>query len=192
MLPEARSFELYLMAQMRGEARIEAALSFLRITPEEARAAAHHLGHEVGFDRIGHGIDLYRRILGAPIETVSEPGLKAHQSFAGSLRHRFSLPLWPTLDFIIRSHRDGWAWGPEFIRKPGEPIPGAGRPEDLEPWSIVESDVLERCGPFAAEDAWNFGKDATYFVERAGARFRIALLFDFALLQRIDVSAIGP
>jgi hypothetical protein len=187
-MTDERAFELYLMSQMRGEAAIAAALTSLGSTPEALRGAAERMAQEVGFDRVGHGIDLYRRTLGEPLETSVEPGLDSTEGYAGSLRHRFHLPLWPAFDFIVRSHRDGWAWGPGFVRRSGGDAPHADGPDALAPWSILEPEVREQFGPFTTEDAWNFGKDGSYVVDRSGRSFEVSLVFDFDLLQRVTAS----
>jgi hypothetical protein len=182
------AFELYLMSHMRGRAAIDAALASLGLSIENIAEAENRVVPTMGFfDMKAHSLDAYIRVLGAPTETALDEGCADSQAFAGSQRYRFHLPSWPELDFVLRTHPEGWVFGPEFVRKIGAAIPSPTSPRELRPWTIVESEVVAKLGPFASEDAWNRGKDATYVVEEAGARREIALVFDFALLQRVDV-----
>jgi hypothetical protein len=182
------AFELYLMSLMRGQAKIAPALGSLGISADSMREAADRMEHVAGFlDFTAREIDAYTGILGAPIEITAEPGIGPDESFSRSQRYRFHLPLWPSFDLILRAHPAGWIWGPEFVRRSGVPVPEVDSVRELEPWTIAESEVISRFGPFASEEAWNLGKDATYVVEEAGERVEINLAFDLALLQGVDV-----
>lgn len=184
-----RAFQCHLVARMRCPKQIASALAFLDMPDETTlQASARRMESEAGLDRLGHGIEAYQFLLGNPLATGPEPGIEPGSTFADSRRHRFHLPLWSGFDFVVRIHRHGWAWGGEFIRKPGEPSPFPQLVEELVPWTILESEVRERFGPFASEDAWNAGKDGTYIVERAGLRTEVCLRFDYSLLQSIDTS----
>jgi len=81
-----RPFELYLMSLMRGEQAIAAALASIEVTPDAYRTTAKWMAESIGFDRVGHGIELYRRTLGEPLETTAEQGLEPGSGFARSLR----------------------------------------------------------------------------------------------------------
>src|ERR1700722_6359682 len=105
------------MSLMRGEQAIAAALASIEVTPDAYRTTAKWMAESIGFDRVGHGIELYRRTLGEPLETTAEQGLEPGSGFARSLRHRFRLTLWRAMDFIVQSHPDGWAWRREFVRR---------------------------------------------------------------------------
>jgi hypothetical protein len=183
------TFELYLMSLMRGKSQINSVLASFGISTEAMEEAASQVAGTVGFlELAGFPLDVFRPILGAPIETTREPGIDVDSPFDGSKRHRFHLPLWSDFDFILRTHPAGWVWGPEFVRRPGVPSPTLGRARDLQPWSVVESEVVARFGPFACEDAWNLGKDATNVVVDSGVRVETVLVFDLALLQRVVVT----
>jgi len=190
---ELRSFELYLMGLMRGRAKIDSTLRSIGISASTMREAARRMSSAVGFlDLVARPLDSYIRILGTPRETIPEPGIGPDGAFDGSQRHRFPVPLWPNFDLILRTHPDGWVWGPEFVRRSGASVPAVKHARNLEPWSIVESEVITRFGPFASADSWNLGKDATYVVEEADGRLEIALVFDLALLQSVHVAFINP
>lgn len=184
---DQHAFELYLMTLMRGSARIDSALLSLGISCDSMRAVARHVASCAGFlDLVPHELGTYVDILGAPAETIVEPGTMAGGAFGGSRRHRFHLQLWSDFDFILRTNLGGWVWGPEFVRRPGVSVPVMEDVCDLCPWTVLDTEVVARFGPFASEEAWNLGKDATYVVDRVGAPVEIALVFDLGLLQRVD------
>jgi hypothetical protein len=190
-MTDLRAFELYLMAHMRGQSKVDSTLVSLGISAGSLREAAGHMKFAVGFFELtARELDAYVRILGEPIETVPEQGLAPGEAFWGSQRHRFRVPLWPDFDLILRTHLAGWVWGPEFVRRPSATVPAVGRVRDLQPWTILESEVSAHFGPFASEVAWNLGKDVTYIVEEAGEHVEIALIFDFALLQSVEIASI--
>jgi hypothetical protein len=185
-----RAFELYLMAHMRGRAAIEAALASLELSPADVDEAEKRVAKAMDFfDMKQHPLDVYVDVLGAPLESTPDEVSSRSEAFAGSLRHRFHLPVWPELDFVLRTHREGWTFGPELVRRVGARPPVAKTARELQAWSIVESEVVAQYGAFATEDAWNSGKDASYLVEEGGARYEIVLTFDFALLQKIEIVA---
>ncbi len=183
----AELFSLYLLSRMRGAAMVAAALESRALTADAMREAARHVGRDLGLDDIGHRLGAYVGLLGPPMDAVPEPGIGPDEAFGGSMRHTFHLPLWPGMDFIVRTHREGYAWGPELVRRAGVVPPLPDRPEDLQPWTVLDSEVRGRFGRFAVEEAWNHGKDAEYHVGRAGGRMTVVLVFDFALLQSVSV-----
>ena len=181
------ALELWLLSQMRAERRKDAALAALGLDRPAMQQAVQYVGETLGLHRPGHGVDTYRHMLGAPRESVPEPSVDPTSGFAGSLRHRFHLPLWPDLDFVVRSHREGWAWGPELVRCAGAPVPDPRHIEEIEPWSMLETEVRARFGPFSAEYPFNYSNEA-YYAPRPppsepGAGLR--LLFDFGLVQQV-------
>jgi hypothetical protein len=184
-----RAFELYLISLMQGRPHVESVLRSLGISSDEMLRTADEVALEVGFlELVPRHLDAYCQILGLPLETTVEPGIRAGNSYAGSKRHRFHLPLWPDFDFLLRTHPAGWIWGPEFVRRPGAPIPSPTRVTELQSWTVVESEVVARFGPFALEEAWNLGKDGSYLLTESVERFEVKLVFDLALLQQVQVT----
>jgi hypothetical protein len=184
------AFELYLMTHMRGQASIDAALAALGLSNDSMDEAKERVAPSVGFFEMkARSLEAYAHILGAPSESVVDEAFADSKTFTGSRRHRFHLLAWPELDFVLRTHPAGWVFGPEFVRRIGGVVPSPSSVRDLRPWTIVESEVVERFGGFASEDAWNSGKDATYVFDDEGIRREITLVFDFALLQRVEIVA---
>lgn len=181
------ALELWLLSQMRAESRKDAALAALGLDPPAMQQAVQYVGETLGLHRPGHSIDPYRRMLGAPLESDAEPNVGPTTGFAGSLRHRFHLPLWPDLDFVVRSHREGWAWGPELVRRAGAPVPDPRRIEEIEPWSMLETEVRARFGPFSDEYPFNYSNEAYYSPAPPPSEPHPALLllFDFGLVQQV-------
>jgi hypothetical protein len=189
-MSDLRAFELYLMAHMSGRPAIEGALASFQLSLADIEEAEKRVASTMDFfDMKQHPLDIYVAVLGAPLESTRDEAMDGSEAFAGSQRHRFHLPAWPELDFVLRTHPEGWVFGPEFVRRIGARPPSPTTARELQPWSIVESEVVAQYGPFASEDAWNSGKDASYIVEDGGARYEVALTFDFALLQKVEVIA---
>jgi hypothetical protein len=189
---DARAFELYLMSLMRGNAAIESTLDSLGLDAGSLRAATVNVETTAGFLNLApRGIEVYTRILGTPVETIPEREISLGDAFAGSQRHRFHLLLWPGFDLILRTHPAGWVWGPQFVRRQGASLPAVANLRDLQPWTIVEPEVVARFGPFKEESAWNLGKDATYVAEEADGEVEVTLVFDLSLLQNVQVAPVG-
>jgi hypothetical protein len=180
----ARSYQLYLLFQMHCPPKVDAALARLGADQAALLEAVDRVGTRMGLNEPGHGIECYRQLLGPPLDTAPETEVAAEGSFAGSLRHRYHLPLWPEFDFIVRSHPEGWAWGPRFIRAAGSMVPSPGRLVDIEPWSMLESEVRARFGPFDEEFPFNHSNEAIYLVD-ASTGARASVTFDFQLLQSV-------
>jgi hypothetical protein len=190
VVSDARSYQLYLLFQMNRSPKVEAALARLGADQVAMVEAVERVGNQMGLNEPGHGIELYRQLLGPPLDTALEPDVDAAGSFVGSLRHRYHLPLWPEFDFIIRSHPEGWAWGPRFIRAAGSTAPTPARIVDLEPWSMLESEVLARFGPFYEEYAFNHSSEAIYLLDPSTG-LRASLAFDFQLFQSVVADVQG-
>jgi hypothetical protein len=187
-MPDVVQFELYLLSQMRANDKVRAALAALGVDAAVMHDTAEHVGLDVGLTRVGHGIDLYPRILGQPLEITTEPEIDSNSGFADSQRLRFHLPVWNSFDFIVRAHREGWAWGPEFVRRHGEQPPSMTGIREMEPWTLLESEVWDRLGPFKAEYPFNFSNEVVYRLDAPPQPSEdVSLLFDFKLFQGIEV-----
>jgi hypothetical protein len=182
VLNDARSYQLYLLFQMNRSPKVEAALAQLGADKTAMIEAVDRVGTQLGLNEMGHSIECYRQLLGPPLDTVLETDLR--ESWAGSLRHRYHLPLWPEFDFIVRSHPEGWAFGPRFVRAAGSVAPSPARIFDIEPWSMLESEVRARFGPFDEEYPFNHSNEAIYLIDRS-AGVRASLAFDFQLFQSV-------
>jgi hypothetical protein len=144
------AFELYLMAHMRGRAAIEAALLSLELAPAHIDRAEKRVAEAMDFfDMKQHPLDVYVDVLGTPLESTPDEACASSEAFAGSQRHRFHLPAWPELDFVLRTHPEGWVFGPELVRRVGARPPAPKAARELQPWSIVESEVVAQFGAFA-------------------------------------------
>jgi hypothetical protein len=155
-----RAFELYLMAHMRGRAAIEAALASLELSPADVDEAEKRVAKAMDFfDMKQHPLDVYVDVLGAPLESTPDEVSSRREAFAGSLRHRFHLPVWPELDFVLRTHREGWVFGPELVRRGGARPPAAKTARELHAWSIVESEVVAQHGAFVARQSRRVATD---------------------------------
>jgi hypothetical protein len=176
IMTDAAAFELYLASLMRAQ------------PPPGPNLEVERVRGAVGFlEGRAHPLQAYLQILGQPSETSPEPSAAGSDAFRGSLCHRFALRRWPAFDLLLRSHPTGWVWGPEFLRRRGEPAPTPVELAQLTPWSVLESEVLARFGPFHEETAWNLQKTATYLVHSPHGPQRIELAFDLSLLQTVTV-----
>ena len=160
---------LGLLARMRATERVAEVLARLGAGEGELEQARHA--------RLRHSIDDYVRALGDALSVEPEPGLDPNDMFGGSLRHRFPAPYWPGFDLLVRTHPDGFTWGPEFVRAAGSGPPAVGRIAELTPWSITDFEVQQLFGPHDSEIGWEHGRDAI--------RNDLTLEFDFGLLQAV-------
>ena len=165
--------EVELLARMRASKMAANALAQLGLTHADLERA----GHDPPPGK-AQRVDDYRRELGAELTVDREPGIAAGTAYAGSLRYRFRTSLWPGFDLLIREHPAGFAWGPEFVRAHGAAIPAPTGIMDLEPWTILDSEVRERFGPHLEEIAWEHGTEA---LRPEG----LTLIFDYGLLQEL-------
>ena len=160
---------LALLARMRATERVAEVLSQLGAGEGELERARE------AWPR--HSIDDYRRALGDALSVGPEPGLDKESMFVGSLRHRFPAPWWPGFDLLVRTHPDGFTWGPEFLRAAGSGVPAVEQVADLTPWSITDFEVRQLFGPHDSEIGWEHGRDSV--------RDDLVLEFDFGLLQAV-------
>ena len=182
---KTRDFQLHLLSRMRG-ARVDAALVALAATRDAVAAAAAE-AQRLALEETVHPTSLYSSILGPPVEEVPEerpPG----DSFHGSRALHFHLPLWPDLAFVVREHPSGYAWGPGFQRRRGGHPPRLATALDLEPWSVVASEVTARFGTPTTSDAWSGWEDLIYEIPPApgAAPAKMLLRFDLELLQDVQ------
>lgn len=169
--------ELWMLAKMRAP-RVATALAQLGSSTDQMKRTAAVLG--AVFDKPGHAAAEYRRILGPPRAT--HPGTSTG-TFAGSLRHEYTLPLWPDVVFIVNEHPQGYAWGFGFEGGP------ASLPADLgsiEPWHWTADRLRREAIDIEILEEWSFDLEANLTFAN-GARFHAT--FDLGLLQSWEQAA---
>jgi hypothetical protein len=164
-----KRFQLYLLDQMRAEREIDRALVTLGATRDEMHAAHREL-KALGFGGAAHPTSLYLDLLGAPREVAPS------ERDVALLRYR--LPLWPELDFTVEQVGGDRAANWYFRR-----VSGANVPRALEPWQILQDEVMHRLPPATPGDQWNHMVD---WLISLGGGSQLLLCFDFALLQRVE------
>jgi hypothetical protein len=170
------SFQLYLLSSMRAKEQTEAARRTLGAS-EKDLAHAREQALAGGVQNAGHRIDLYVRLLGQPFEAAEHASSDRYR--VKSLR--FRLPLWDALDWVVYGSAEGIAGQPRFER----PLNDVNPPTDnFEVWQTVERDLPGGGWQWEIGDEWYPMKD---FIGRNEGGRRIALCFDFGLLQKVKV-----
>lgn len=123
----------------------------------------------------------FRRSLGEEIEVGPDSEIAPASPYRGSQRYRFATTVWPGFDLRVGRHPNGSMWGAELVRSRGSVAPTAATPAELEPWTILDSEVQARFGPHAEEEAWEHGVDA----RRRDAGRWLTMWFDYGLLQAV-------
>ncbi|WP_437673221.1 hypothetical protein [Sorangium sp. So ce131] len=183
---DKRTLLLYLLSRMRSKERVREALADLGASEEdvnEAYEAADRLGFEAT-----HAAAHYIDALGPPTSSALDTSVDPSSPFAGSRLLRFSLPTWPELDFAVRAHPTGYAWGRCFLRSLAGATPPLTTVRDLAPWRFVDAEVTKAFGPSKSEDAWAGWEDLSYSIPESpgGPTRRYLLRFDMGLLQAVD------
>jgi hypothetical protein len=184
---KARTYELYLLSQMRAEDRVAAAVAALGASKVDFLDARRE-AEAAGFETTGHAARIYRDVLGSPVRIEPEPDPNLTGTFVGSVRLHFKLSSWPGFEFVVRETPAGQAWGMGFFRASGEHAPTIESMRDLAPWRFVASEVTGRWGPARVEDGWTGWENLSYTLPRraGGPPARCLLGFDLDLLQTID------
>jgi hypothetical protein len=186
-MKDLETFQLYLLSGMRCRPLVERSLQALQASRADLAASGQRMA-ALGFDTPGHGVDLYRAVLGPPVAVGAPDHLGPTSPFHGSQELRFRLPLWPALDLVVNAHPAGYAWGRGFDRRRDRPQPPPLHSvADLQPWTFVIEEVTRRFGTPHREDAWSDYEDLRYSVpQAAGGAARAHLLrFDHRLLQGV-------
>lgn len=167
-------FQAYLLSQMRARSRSDEALASLGFAREDLPVLRDRM--EAHFPP-GHTVEAYRELLGPPAseELTGEVGYRTRI-------WRYSLPVWPDLEFAVFSGSDGVVGDLIFARQSLEwRIPDVSWPE-WSPWSYTESELLEAYSTLAVCEDWPPLRD--YKGSIAGKT--LIVMFDFGLLQRVE------
>ena len=136
----------------------------------------------------GDEIRIYLEFLGTPLDVTVDRQAADNPAFKGSLRYLFDVPPWSHFRLAVNVHPEGWVWRCQFTRRGDQEWqPPRVELEQLQPWSILDTEVESIYGPFARDDTWNFGRDGVYLAKRGPHEAEITLEFDFGLLQRVSV-----
>jgi hypothetical protein len=184
---DERTFQLYLLAHMRSKECVRKALVELDASEDEMHRA-YQTADQLGFEAT-HAAGLYTDALGSPTSSAPDLSIDLSSPFAGSLLLRFSLSAWPGLDFALRAHPTGYAWGRCFLRSLEVATPLLTAVGDLIPWRFVETEVAKAFGPSKSEDAWAGWEDRSYSIPGSigGPAQRYLLRFDMGLLQTLEL-----
>ena len=182
-----RTLQLYLLSRMRARERVSTALARLGATADEMRLA-YEAADRLGLEDTRATTQSFTDALGSPTSTALDTSVEPGSALSGSRWLRFTLPVWPDLDFAVRAHPDGYAWGKCFRRPLDREPPPLLTVHDLAPWRFVESEVTRAFGPSKSEDAWAGWEDLSYAIPETpgGPTRRYLLRFDMDLLQSIE------
>ncbi len=130
-----------------------------------------------GLEGPGHQVALYVALLGQGFGRARHQASDPYK--AESIR--FRLPAWEEFDFVVYGSVDGIAGAPRFERRVDDAT-RIGSPDDLEPWRVVENDLTNANWNCEVGDEWYPIRDLVCTREDGS---RMALCFDFGLLQRV-------
>lgn len=181
---DLRTFQLYLLSDMRAEKERRDALRALHVSEVDVAGAREEV-REAGLTEIVHEASRYRDALAPALVGQRPAPVDSASTFAGSIELRFRLPLWPAVDWVVNEHPDGYAWGLGFARPLDQPVPSLVVIEDLRPWAVTLSDAKESLAGLESGDGWGHLED---LVCRLSSRGRhearpYVIRFDWSLLQ---------
>lgn len=134
-------------------------------------------------DDLDSGVDSYIRVLGPP-RTVS-PVPDPPRAFRGSQVHRFSLSIWPHLDWAVNVDPSGMSWGVGFATTAAFPSAHFD-PALCRPGVWTRAALLRILGEEKVVDGWDEAVTLRYSIR--GTSFEGE--FRFGLLQRWGT--VGP
>jgi hypothetical protein len=184
MTPHARSFDLYLLSQMRSATATQGALKALDADAAEVEEAVA-LITAAGFADAVVFTQQYIDMLGAPYRDETNDEGHVEYRFGAARRLRFRRPPWPDFDFTVGADQNRCVFGVGLLRSGGAPIPTLDSVADLSPWRFVRSEIVARFGTPRMEDEWSGWEDLSFEIpdEPNGEPRRYLLRFDYDLFQ---------
>jgi hypothetical protein len=176
MRDHRKTFQLYVLGQMRYGAGIDRALSMLGASREDLAEARLQMVHG-GFEEIGVPMNRYEGFLGPPDDRGEREEGQAERWMT------YRLPSWPSVGLVVFGSKQGLTAGLRFERSRSEPLPPMIDFDCLRPWSTVWGDLAMSGWSLTTKEEWYPELDVE--VEILSTSQRALLQFDFGLLQAV-------